>query len=414
MKKTILAATATLAGIVVPGISSAQSSVTLYGLIDVGVNYLSNAQTGRSGNQLVGHSQYSLQEGSTGGQNGSRWGLRGTEDLGGGLSAIFQIENGFAINNGTLGQGGAEFGRQAYVGLQSSYGTVTLGRQYDPVVSFVQPFAAGAQWGGYISSHPDDVDNLLNTRRINNSVKYMSRSYGGFNFGGLYSLGGVSGSVGRNQIWSLGAGYTAGSLALGVGYLNARNPNFSYFGTNPSAGTALTSNNMGALGSATSAQSNPVVAGYASASTTQVIAGGASYVIGSATLGATYSNTQFRGLGNTGSSGPNPLGYSGTATFNNAEANFKYQISPALLAGVAYDYTRSSGASGRAGATYQQASVGTDYFLSKRTDVYAIVIYQHAGGTDSLNQPAVASITGQTASANNHEVLVRLGLRHKF
>ncbi|RKF33372.1 porin [Paraburkholderia fungorum] len=414
MKKTILAATATLAGIVAPGISSAQSSVTLYGLIDVGVNYLSNAQTGRSGNQLVGRSQYSLQEGSTGGQNGSRWGLRGTEDLGGGLSAIFQIENGFAINNGTLGQGGAEFGRQAYVGLQSSYGTVTLGRQYDPVVSFVQPFAAGAQWGGYISSHPDDVDNLLNTRRINNSVKYMSRSYGGFNFGGLYSLGGVPGSVGRNQIWSLGAGYTAGSLALGVGYLNARNPNFSYFGTNPSAGTALTSNNMGALGSATSAQSNPVVAGYASASTTQVIAAGASYVIGSATLGATYSNTQFRGLGNTGSSGPNPFGYSGTATFNNAEANFKYQISLALLAGGAYDYTRSSGASGRAGATYQQASVGTDYFLSKRTDVYAIVVYQHASGTDSLNQPAVASITGQTASANNHEVLVRLGLRHKF
>ena len=414
MKQFFYTVTGAVVSVVASMSAQAQSSVTLYGVIDAGVNYLSSAQTGRSGSQLVGHSQYSLQEGSTGGQNGSRWGLRGTEDLGGGLSAIFQIENGFSINNGALGQGGAEFGRQAYVGLQSPYGAVTLGRQYDPVVSFVQPFAAGAQWAGYISSHPDDIDNLLNTRRINNSVKYISRTYAGFNFGGLYSFGGVPGSVGKNQIWSLGAGYTAGSLALGVGYLNSRNPNFSYFGTNPSAGTTLTSNNLGAIGSATTIESNPVVAGYASASTTQVAAAGASYVIGAATLGATYSNTQFRGLGNVGASGPNPFGYSGTATFNNGEASFKYQFSPALLAGVAYDYTHSSGASARPGATYHQASVGTDYFLSKRTDVYGIVVYQHASGTDSLDQPAVASITGQTASANNHQVAVRLGLRHKF
>ena len=67
----------------------AQSSVTLYGLIDAGLNYLSNAQVGRAGGAPIGHSQYSFQDGVSGGQNGSRWGLLGTEDLGGGTSAVF-------------------------------------------------------------------------------------------------------------------------------------------------------------------------------------------------------------------------------------------------------------------------------------------------------------------------------------
>jgi predicted porin len=397
----------------------AQSSVTLYGLIDSGLNYLSNAQTGRvPGGNLVGHSQFSMQEGSSGGQNGSRWGLIGNEDLGGGLAAVFRLESGFSSNSGTLGQGGALFGRQAYVGLNSgTYGTLSLGRQYDSVVTFVEPFAAGAQWAGYISSHPGDLDNLEHTHRINNSLRYLSRDYSGFSFGGLYSLGGVPGSVGRDQLWSVGAGYHAGAFAIGAGYLNARNPNFSLFGTNVNAGTSTASNNFGSAGSATSAQVTPIYAGYASASTAQIIAAGASYVIGSATFGTTWSNTQFRGLGSTATSGPNPYGYAGNVTFNNVEANFKYQITPALLAGVMYDYTHSGGAAGtggRAGAIYHQGSVGVDYFLSKRTDLYAIGVYQHASGTDSLDQPAVANITGQTASANNHQLAVRLGFKHLF
>uniref|UniRef100_UPI0035CC566B porin n=1 Tax=uncultured Caballeronia sp. TaxID=1827198 RepID=UPI0035CC566B len=228
------------------------------------------------------------------------------------------------------------------------------------------------------------------------------------------SLGGAPGSVGKDQIWSLGAGYIPGPVSLGLGYINARNPNFSFYGSIPSAGTTLTSNNIGSLGSATTPVSNPAIAGYASASTTQIIAAGAAYQLGAATLGATYSNTQFRGLGSSGSSGPNPFGYSGTATFNNAEANFKYQITLAFLAGVAYNYTHSTRSGGIAGATYHQASTGADYFLSKRTDLYAIVVYQHANGTDSLAQPAVATITGQTPSSNNHQIALRIGMRHRF
>ncbi|OLL31234.1 porin [Burkholderia sp. SRS-W-2-2016] len=392
--------------------SHAQSSVTLYGVIDAGLNYISNVQTGRSAAGLQGKQQYSFQDGATGGIRGSRFGLRGSEDLGGGLKAIFVLENGFSITNGTLAQGGALFGRQAYVGMQSPYGAVTLGRQYDSVVDFIQPFLSGAAWAGYFGAHAGDVDNTLNTRRINNSVKFSSVDYAGFRFSGVYSFGGVPGSVGRNQVWSAGVGYHTGSFALGAAYLNARNPNLSFYGTNPNAGTTAASNNLGSVGSATSPQSNPIYAGYASASTTQIASAAASYQLGQASLGLIYSNVQFRGLGSP--SGPNPFGYSGTATFNNAEVNLRYQITPALLAGVAYMYSHNSGADNAGSASYNQVQAGTDYFLSKRTDVYVIVAYQRASGHDSLNQPAVAYITGQTPSATNHQVGVRLGISHRF
>ena len=113
MKKSLLALAAlgTFAGV-----AHAQSSVTLYGIVDAGFAYNNNSG---------GHKLY---ETSAGNLQGDRWGLRGTEDLGGGLKALFVLENGFNAFSGKLGQGGDEFGRQAYVGLSSQFGTVTLGQ----------------------------------------------------------------------------------------------------------------------------------------------------------------------------------------------------------------------------------------------------------------------------------------------
>ncbi|NPT61874.1 porin, partial [Paraburkholderia elongata] len=131
MKKKILAAA--LLG-VLANTAHAQSSVTLYGLIDVGITYTNS--------QLTSHGGHSNVQETSGAVDGSRWGLRGAEDLGGGLKAIFTLENGFNVNNGTFGQGGREFGRQAFVGLSSTdYGTVTFGRQYSSMVDYVGPLA---------------------------------------------------------------------------------------------------------------------------------------------------------------------------------------------------------------------------------------------------------------------------------
>jgi predicted porin len=395
----------------------AQSSVTLYGIADAGVDFISNVQTSATGNngRPRGHSSFSIQDGSSGGQLGSRFGLKGVEDLGEGLKAVFTLENGFTMNNGVSTQGGIMFGRQVFMGLSDQhYGTFTFGRQYDLGAVFVGPLVAGQQWGGYMTSHISDLDNLQNTHRINNSIKYVSPSYKGFSIGGLYSFGGVPGSLGGNQLWSIGAGYKRGPLSLGFGMLNARNPNFSYFGTNGGAKTAVTDSNFGSAGSATSPQSGPIFSGYSSASTTQVIVAGSAYDFGAATVGLVYTNVQMRGLGDTANSGPNPLHYSGNASFNVGEVNFRYQLNPALLVGTSYWYARDSGANNSGGATYQQLNLGVVYSFSKRTAIYGVVNAQRASGTNSLGQPAVANVTGQTPSATNKQLAINIGVRQFF
>ncbi|CAB3793336.1 porin [Paraburkholderia caffeinilytica] len=394
MKKSLLALAALGA---FAGVAHAQSSVTLYGIIDEGFNINTNS----GGKHL-----YNL---SSGVMQGSRFGLRGTEDLGGGLKAIFVLENGFDVNNGKLGQGGLLFGRQAYVGLSSQFGTVTAGRQYDSVVDYVGPLEAGDQWGGYIAAHPGDIDNFNNAYRTNNTIKYTSVDYGGLKFGGTYSFGGQAGNVTGNQIWSLGVGYNNGPLVLGAGYLNARTPAASggLFNTGSTAAT-----NTGALSNF--AVTSPVYAGFASANTYQVAGLGGAYTFGAATIGATYSNIRF---GNLGATFTSP--YKGqSATFNNAELNFKYQLTPALLVGAAYDYTRGAEINGASRAQYHQGSLGVDYFLSKRTDVYVIGVYQHAlGETLSVTGATVnatAGINGLTGSSNQNQLAARVGIRHKF
>jgi len=222
----------------------------------------------------------------------------------------------------------------------------------------------------------------------------------------MYGVGGIADAATRNQVWSATVGYTRGPLAVAAGYLNARNPNVSFFGTTgspaPTVGGVPGSNML-----------SPVYSGYASARTLQVAVVGGTYAIGAMTLGAMYTNTSFRQLGDL-SSGPNPGGVSGNAVFNNVEASVRYQFMTSLFGGVAYDYTHGGGVNGRDGATYHQVAAGLDYFLSKRTDVYVSAVYQRASGTDSTGHAAVAAINGPGASANDRQLQARVGMRHKF
>lgn len=365
----------------------AQNSVTLYGLIDVGMNYANN---------IGGHSQYSM---GTGNLAGNRWGLRGTEDLGGGLKTLFVLENGFSLVNGRLGQGGDEFGRQAYVGFSSSnIGTVTFGRQYDSINDLMYMFVAAQMWAGYASAHPGDVDNTDGSNHINNAIKFKSVSYGGFTFEGTYSFGGIAGRFNQNQIWTVAANYVRGPLTLGAAYANARDPNFSYFGNN--AASSTTGSNM---------SGSRVYSGYASAKSQQIFVVGASYVVGAATFGVNYSNTQFKDIGTL--PGLPATGAGGDARFHDIEANVLYRLTPALFLGAGYNYLKGYGVNG---ATYNQGAIGLDYFLSKRTDFYANAVYQRASGTDSTGGKAVANLNGLTASTTQNQAEVVIGMRHRF
>jgi general bacterial porin, GBP family len=381
MKKTLMVAA--LTGVFATA-AHAQSSVTLYGLIDAGITYTNNQG---------GHSNWQQTSGSV---NGSRWGLRGSEDLGGGLKAIFTLENGFNIGNGNLGQGGREFGRQAFVGLASDqFGAVTLGRQYDSVVDYLGPLAlTGTGYGGTQFAHPFDNDNLDNSFRVNNSIKFQSANYSGFKFGALYGFSNEAGDFANNRAYSVGASYNYGGLNVAAGYLQLNN-------------------NIGATGAATN--SSGAVAGDNTllAGRQRTWGAGLNYTFGPATAGFVYTQTNLNNFAGISSGAYGGSGFDfGNVTsghFQNFELNGRYQITPAISVAGAYTYTQSSieGVNPK----WNQFSLQTAYSLSKRTDVYLQGEYQHVSqdGTG-----LGATINGLAASGNNNQVAVTAGLRHRF
>ncbi len=197
-KNLIVAAVATLAASFATG-ASAQSSVTLYGLVDTSLTFVNNVATG---NVDGGPKKSNLHALTSGNLQESRWGLRGAEDLGGGMKGIFTLESGFTLGNGQADNG--LFGRQAFVGLSSDFGTVTLGRQYDSVVDYLGPLSAAGTWGSTYFGHVAGNDNLNSDFSIANAVKYQSNNYAGFTFSGLYGFSNDTGFA-NNRAYSAGA-----------------------------------------------------------------------------------------------------------------------------------------------------------------------------------------------------------------
>ncbi len=170
MKK--ICAAALLAGSA--GVAWGQSNVTLYGIVDTGIEYYNNAAKGGS---FVGMPSLT-------GEVPSRFGLRGVEDLGSGYKAFFVLENGFAPNSGALNYGGRLFGRQANVGISSDYGTVTLGRQMNMSMYVL----LNADVIGPSIHSMASFDSYLPNARSDNAVGYLGKFHG-FTIGGTYSFG---------------------------------------------------------------------------------------------------------------------------------------------------------------------------------------------------------------------------------
>lgn len=378
MKKRFSIAALTAALAMLSSYAQAQNSVTLYGIVDAGLMYVHNS-AGQS-------TQVSLVSGS---QSGSRWGLTGTEDLGGGLGAMFKIENGFNVTNGKLNQGGREFGRQAYVGLSgSSWGQVTAGRQYDPLVDLVQPIQGDHYLSGFFST-PGDVDNADNSARISNAVKWSSPDWSGLRLKAMYSFGGVAGSVGSGQTYSAAGAYNTGALALAAGYLHIDNgnPSLSARGTTTSDTLFYSSVNDA----------------YATARSINIARAGGNYTFGSVIVGGYYSFSQY----NPDSSST----FTHAEKYNNGSIYAVWHATPQLQSELGYDYLKSAGDSS---AKYQQVSLGADYFLSKRTDVYGVASYGHASGSNGAGTAQAVIGSSDIDAGKNAQALFVVGLRHRF
>lgn len=397
MKKHLISAPILLS---IAGAAAAQGSVTLYGIVDAGVTYRSNERTGNVG-AYQGHSDVGVTSGNL---SGSRWGLKGKEELGNGLAAIFLLEDGFDISNGTAGQGGRLFGRQAFAGLADQrYGSLTMGRQYTSLDDFVGPVAPVSVIGGF-GAHPGDIDDLDQTTRVNNSIKYTSANYAGFTFGALYGFGGQPGSLKNQNTWSVGGSYANGPLHLGAGY--ERSDNSKTDPNDPTDGKWQ--------GTYDGTFNSSINEGYASAQSQQVVAAGATWDFGPALVGVNYSNVQYK-------AGADSL-YSGTATFNIAGIFGMWNVQPKTHLFAGYSYTRGSHVDGLDDeAQYHNVSLGALYDLSTRSTVYLLAGYQHASGMtlDALGNPVAATASfgdkgNGHSSAAQSQAIVSVGFRQRF
>ncbi|WP_454719530.1 MULTISPECIES: porin [Cupriavidus] len=360
MKKSAL----TLAiGTLLAGSAYAQSSVTLYGIVDQSIRYTSNSN-GASDNQ------FQLTNGAI---TNSRWGIKGAEALGNNLKAIFQLENGFDPDTGRANQNNSLFGRQAYVGLSGDFGTIKLGRQYTEGFNFFgdyDPLTIGNYTG---NAWPFFLTNFRN----NNVVSYDGK-FGGLNVGASYGFGEKAGSFTSSQYWGTRAAYTFGPFGVGAVFQETRDAN---------------GNKQQMWGAS----------GKYSIGPAKVFVG---YVGGKDRTGSVDASLNGDALAAgsinavpTGDFTANPrkdaIGYLGLT----------YQLTPALaLTGVFYgDHVKNAnGVANNSGNRYTGVLLA-EYSLSKRTQVYGTVDYNKLTGGTKTELPGKNNQTGAA-----------LGIRHIF
>jgi predicted porin len=217
MQKTLIA----LALLAACGAASAQSTVTIYGKIDLGLVVDSGAAAGKS---------VRLSSGVSG---GSRLGFKGTDDLGGGYQAAFQIETGFCADSAApVVSGGASvpnfctgsnsfMGRQAHGDLTGAFGALSAGRQYSLGylnLTTIDPFGTG---------YAGQVNNIVDASgvRLNNSVHYTTPAFAGFTASGEVALGETTGNWKAGRVLGGALNYATGPAYAGFSYYDLANPN---------------------------------------------------------------------------------------------------------------------------------------------------------------------------------------------
>ena len=345
MKKSIIA----LAVLAASGAAMAQSSVTLYGVADafIGSTETETNSTGGLRQTVV----------KSNGVNSSRWGLKGAEDLGGGMKAIFTLESGFNLDDGSAASTTSLFNRQAFVGLQSEFGTVSVGRQYSAYY-FLQTATNhnydAATFNASVSPNAVFSNGLKDyTNRVDNSIAYTSPSFSGFSGAAVYSFG-----ENKNSTVNVN-GDATDNVSLHVKYAN---------------GPIL-------VGYAYQEEKLAAVAGAQDKNKYNMIAG--SYDLGVAKLTGSYNTAK-------------------NNTFNDKEYQAGVSV-PFGAAAISAGYARSKSERGNVEKTGKGYSVLATYDLSKRTRLYA----------GAQNTESYAAFTN-AASPKTEITTYGLGVRHAF
>ena len=348
----------------------AQSSVTFYGSIDSGPTYVSNVRGG---------SVTLLDDGVL---QADRFGLRGSEDLGGGMRAVFNLEGGFVTSTGGQPRSGVLFNRQSYVGLAGRWGTLTVGHQTNMMFDAVGKLSNGVLFGSFYAFHPGNIDEFANVGQVDNAVKFTSAAFGGLTAGAMLSLGEQPGNPARNRAYGVNVTYANGPLKLGGAYTSANNKALnlgSALGIPSLLGQAL------AGGSAAAPVYTPLQAG--NVRNTGI---GASYALPTVLLHAAIGRSR---IGTA----------AGSATMTTPEAGANFRLSPAHAIHTGFSITRL------AGKQWRQFQVAHVHALSQRTELYAMAVFQQARGAG-----AVAAINSLGLSSSQRQHALRLGVHHLF
>ncbi|WP_230427006.1 porin [Cupriavidus yeoncheonensis] len=346
-------------------LAAAQPSVTLYGIADVGVEYLSNANA--AGNKLVRM--------TTGNVAASRWGLRGVEDLGSGTKAVFVLENGYDIDTGVINQGGRLFGRQAFVGLENQWGRVTLGRQpnaFLDVLGNYDPLALAGRYSA-ITFEPNFVG------RYDNSAKYTGK-FGPWTAIALYSFARGT-SITANGTTSFGT-ETPGDLKSDRAY---------------AGGVQYAADNFGATVIYDQQQGTRGIAGQNSGQRDQRLAVAGNYSFGNSKVFAGYRWLN----GDIGVAAGAP-----TRRTDYYWVGYRQQIMPALALTAAGYYLNDR----RSGADPWILVGSADYSLSKRTDLYLTVGYVKNKNNSNYGLNGL----NNTINPGQNQLGVTMNIRHIF
>ncbi|AOK28128.1 MULTISPECIES: porin [Burkholderia] len=353
----------------------AQSSVTLWGVADVSVRYLTNSNANNDGRVFM----------TNGAITNSRIGLRGNEDLGGGLKAIFNLESGMNLQDGSFSDRHRMFNRAAYVGLSSQYGTLTLGRQKTVLFDLLSDTYDPLTVGNYLENAWLPVA-LGAGLYADNSIKYRG-TFGGLTLGAIYSFGTDSTSTGTGGF----SGQIPGHLGAG----NMYGFSLSYVAGPISIAAGVQQNSDNSSRKQTIYHANVVYA----FSTVKLYAG---YLRSKDDTGFVDGLlVQQQGLFANGA--PKGTGRIDDGPF----AGVSWQATPALtLTGAFYyDHMRNAtNASGQLASGNRYTGVAlAEYALSKRTEIYGTVDFSKVTGAATVELPG-----------RNNQTGVSIGLRNIF
>ncbi|MBV6321180.1 porin [Duganella violaceipulchra] len=209
--------------------AQAQSSVAIYGIVDAAIV---GDRGGSAGN---------LTKVTSGAGSASRIGFRGSEELGGDMSAFFTLEAGTKIDTGEIDAAGTIFNRQALVGLKTAIGSIALGRQYTPyhttLVNIVDPFNTGYA-GSSKNLFPDSGTNI----RTSNTISYASPRVNGVDGEAFYSAGEQS-TIRAGRQFGAAIGYATGPLTVRLAY-NSKNSDVAANGATPAVNRTLGRNTL--------------------------------------------------------------------------------------------------------------------------------------------------------------------------